>query len=159
VEHTLRRILGLAVVIVAVAACYAAPAAQSVPSGGFGGLGRAALPAGAQLLGVDADTGDCVGPASSRFAVITIARGEDFQSLFPGADRTPELAGIAQLQVVVYKAGWPGPLLLPVGAPERSPKANSWDVCVRRSDGDSIQGLPIIVYGDVSRADSPLSSP
>jgi hypothetical protein len=162
----MRTSLAIVLLATSLAGCYGTPASRPAPLSSAADSdiadpsiqSIAGLPAGAQPLDLEADTGGCEGTRSSKFAVIAIERGEDFQTLFPHAGRTPELGGIAHLHVVIYEAGWPGLLLGPIGAPARSFAAESWDVCVRRIDGESIGGLPFIVYGDVPREESPIAS-
>lgn len=115
------------------------------------------LPAGSRFLDVGADVGDCVGPAAARLAVVEIPAGKAFHGLLPGALGTPELDAVeAPVTVVVYRDGWPGPLLGVPGVPRAEPKPGTWDACVRRTDGGDIGGLPFVVYGDIPSEGSPL---
>ena len=83
----------------------------------------------------------------------------DFHALLPGALGTPELETVAgRVKVVVYRDGWPAPVTGVVGVRREKPGPGAWDVCVVRTDGQTIEGLPYIVYTNVMAAGSPILS-
>jgi hypothetical protein len=100
-----------------------------------------------------------MGGADTRLAVIEINTGIDYHAILPGARGTPELDEvIAPITVVVYEDGWPGPI---TGLPGTNPRARApgtWDVCVTRTDGGDIGGLPFIVYANVKADGSPITA-
>jgi hypothetical protein len=102
---------------------------------------------------LDAPAGDCIGDATSRLSVLSVASGPDFHVVFPAALKTPELDRVGALQIVVYRDGWPGVVLGKPGA-RRTRQPYTWDVCVRPNDGSTIGGLPFVVYGDTPQAGS-----
>ena len=142
-------LLGLLVILAGCSTSAGAPQ----PAGGTPAGGPGVLPDGVRQLDAAAAAGGCIGDAESRLAVLEIATGADFHAILPGALGTPELDSVkAPVTVVVYRAGWPGPITGAVGSKLKAPKAGTWDVCVSRPDGGDIGGLPFIVYNSV-RAD------
>lgn len=116
--------------------------------------------AAGKYLDLTAGTGDCVGTADDKLAVVELPNGPAFTDLLPKAGRTPELDGVdGPLRVVVYVAGWPGPTTGLPGRQPETPDPGTWDVCVQRIDGESIEGLPFIVYGSISQEGTTLVTP
>lgn len=149
---------GLLSLFLILAGCsVASPAAYPSTPAGTPAVG---LPSGAKVLDINADAGDCIGSQTDRLAVLELARGADFHSVLPGAEGTPELDAVGnRVIVVVYRDGWPGPMTGRVQTGEREREPGTWDVCVRRADGEPIGGLPFIVYGNIRSAGSPIAVP
>ncbi len=87
--------------------------------------------------------------------MLSVLSAIDFHAIFPSAALTPELEKVGQLEIVIYKDGWPGIVLGKPGV-TRKPNPGTWDVCVRATDGSTIEGLPYVVYGNVPVDGSPL---
>lgn len=152
----MRRLLAAAVCLLGVSACTTSGAVQITPQA----LPTPAVTASYQQLALDTDTGGCIGSPDDKLAVLEIPNGASFHSVFPRGGGTPELEGVkVPLWVVIYKDGWPGPTL---GLPHRASDGTSkgvWDVCVQRTDGTAIEGLPLIVYGAVPQEDAAMDAP
>jgi len=111
-------------------------------------------------LPLDAETGGCIGSPEDRLAVLEIPDGASFKAVFPSGGGTPELEGVkVPIWVVVYADGWPGPTLGLPHRPSDGPSDGSWDVCVQRTDGAPIEGLPFIVYGGVPQEGTTIDAP
>ena len=151
----MKRLLAVGVSVAAVLGCTTTSGALT-PS-------QPTLPAAnanVRQLTLSADTGQCIGSPQDRKAVLEIPDGLSFYSVFPREGATPELEGVkTPLWVVVYSDGWPGPT---TGLPNRrlqGPADGTWDVCVQRTDGGTIEGLPFIVYGSVPQEGANIAAP
>lgn len=152
------RRLGLLGLYLILAGCsVASPAADPSTSANTPADG---LPSGAKVLDINADAGDCIGSQTDRLAVLGLARGADFHAILPGAEGTPELDAVGnRVVVVVYRDGWPGPVTGRFQSRGRERDPGTWEVCVRRADGEPIAGLPFIVYGNIRSAGSRIAVP
>ena len=120
----------------------------------------AGLPASVTPLPIDTPTSGCMGGTDTRLAVLQIHDGPGFYSLFPGAGEAPELSRLSiPTTVVVYRNGWPGPVLSVPGSDsgKRAPDPGTWDVCLEAPD--NALGLPFVVYANIAQAGSPITHP
>ena len=157
VDEPMRRVAGVLACLIVLAGCgsRAAAVTESSPGLAHAATSGHGLPARAQNLSLDAAVGGCIGSSTDRMAVLSIASAMDFHAIFPSAALTPELEKVGQLEIVIYKDGWPGIVLGKPGVTPK-PKPGTWDVCVRAADGSTIEGLPFVVYSDIPVDGSPV---
>lgn len=154
-----RPLKGLSIILIcafAVAACNgpAAPSfSDATPPESVRGAG---LPSGLVDLPIDIVTPDCVGDMDTRLAVVQIQDGPSFYALFPLAGFAPELNTLrAATVVVVYRAGYPGPIRTVPGTGPRKPEPGTVDACLEAPN--NALGQPSVVYLNIPLDQSPLS--